>query len=147
MVEHPDTSDRQDRWQPCPEGTISGMVRRLERQRKFAVTSKIAAGVGALLVGVSIWFFRPGVSLLETDGDLPHGGITCREVLRHRSAWVSGELALTNPELAEHIQIHLAKCPPCEKKFRIVPQVSFRTSDRPAKGFDLSEMPLLALDR
>jgi hypothetical protein len=147
MVSHPDTSDREDRWQPCPEGTISGMVRRLERQRRMAVTSKVAAGAGVLLVAVSIWFFSPGFGLLQSGDGRPHGGISCREVLQHRSAWVSGELARTDPELAEHIRIHLAQCPPCEKKYHIAPQVSFRANDHPVKRVDLSRMPLLALDR
>ncbi len=109
-------------WVECPGGEISGMVDRLARQQKLAVSIKISAVAASLLIGAGIWFSLPGTSADPTtprqanvpEGEYQFGEVCCSEVAQYAAAFRSGEL---DDEKSAQIRQHIASCPHCGKEF------------------------------
>lgn len=117
-----DRSPDESGWVECPDGEISGMVDRLARQQKLAVSAKISAVAASLLVGAGIWFSLPGTSANPTtprhasvpEGEYQFGEICCSEVAKYAAAFREGTLY---EEKSDQIRQHIASCPHCGKKF------------------------------
>jgi anti-sigma factor RsiW len=109
-------------WGECPGGEISGMVDRLARQQKMAVSAKISAVAAALLIGTGIWFSLQSGHTNPTapqqantpEGEYQFGEICCSDVAQYAAAFNKGEL---DEEKTAQIRQHIASCPHCGKEF------------------------------
>lgn len=117
-----DSSPDESGWVDCPGGEISGMVDRLARQQKLAVSAKMSAVAACLLVGAGIWFSLPGTSADPTapqqanvpEGEYQFGSMCCSEVAEYAAAFREGTL---DEEKSDQIRQHIASCPHCGKEF------------------------------
>ena len=117
-----DSSPDESGWVECPGGEISGMVDRLARQQKLAVSAKISAVAACLLVGAGIWFSLPGTSADPTtprqanvpEGEYQFGSVCCSEVAEYAAAFREGTL---DEAKSGQIRQHIASCPNCGKAF------------------------------
>jgi len=117
-----DSSPDESGWVECPGGEISGMVDRLARQQKLAVSAKISAVAACLLVGAGIWFALPDNSGDSTapqqanapEGEYQFGSVCCSEVAEYAAAFREGTL---DDEKSGQIRQHIASCPHCGKEF------------------------------
>ncbi len=118
-VNNPQSEDQQhDQWEPCVDGEISQMVRRLNRSergrrlRQLASTSMVSLvlfAVGAIVAGGFVFYQEP-----------QFGGIGCTECLSHAAEYrdhVTGAALMADADLAGRIEVHLAKCACCRAKF------------------------------
>jgi hypothetical protein len=109
-------------WVECRGGEISGMVDRLARQQKIAMSAKVSAVAAALLIGAGIWFSLPGNSADPTvpqqanvpEGEYQFGSVCCSEVAEYAAAFREGKL---NEEKTDQIRQHIASCPHCGEEF------------------------------
>ena len=104
----------EDAWSDCAPGELQRVAVRLRgrRRREFLrQAGSVAAGVVVLGAGGYL-ATRTGTS----TPDQPYGGIACVEVVRLMPRYRANELSA---DLAEKIQIHLARCPECGKMDRM----------------------------
>jgi hypothetical protein len=97
-------------WCPCAPGELQRVAARLRgrRRREFLrQAGSVAAGVAVLGAGGYL-AARVGT---RPPGQ-PYGGIACAEVMRLMPRYRAKQLSA---EIAERIQIHLARCPECGK--------------------------------
>lgn len=104
------TDSQTSNWQPCSQGEVAGMVRRVQRRRRALAAARVTSLAAALLAVVAVWQFQP----LRPAASLP-GGISCQEVMHNHDAYQSGEL--DGREIADQIREHIAGCPHCAEKF------------------------------
>ncbi len=100
-------------WCPCVPGELQRVAARTRgrRRREFLrQAGSVAAGVAVLGVGGYL-----ATRLGTTPPGHPYGGIACADVVRLMPRYRAKEL---NAEIAERIQIHLARCPECGKMDR-----------------------------
>ena len=113
-------ADREDAWQPCAPGEISGMVSQLQDRRRAVVvgrTTFVAAMV--LLVAAASQFsgLTSPDDLADVPGSSEHdcGGILCSAAVAQLEAYRSGTL---DEKTTEQVRAHLEECPLCGPKFR-----------------------------
>jgi hypothetical protein len=125
-------------WVECPGGEISGMVDRLTRRQKLAVSARISAVAASLLIGAGVWFSLPGGSANTTaphqantpEGEYQFGSVCCSEVADYAAAFREGTL---DEEKSAQIRQHIASCPNCGKAFEKT-EAEPQTSIDPASG-------------
>lgn len=125
-------------WVECPGGEISGMVDRLARQQKLAVSAKLSALAASLLIGAGVWFSLPSGSADPTsphqtnapEGEYQFGSVCCSEVAEYAAAFREGKL---NEEKSAQIRQHIASCPNCGKALENT-EVEPQTSIDPTSG-------------
>ncbi len=101
-----DNQQQQDGWDPCPPGTLGGMVQALRVQRRIRQLTQagVVATSFAILLAVGFW------SVQQLQPEPSYGGITCSEVRSHGRDYLMGQVS---PELAQKIADHLKQCEPC----------------------------------
>lgn len=107
------TTNIRDFWEPCPSGELRRMVGRIktcQRRQFLQKLGGLAAGVAAVGAGgyAAAWWLSP-------SEDQPYGGITCTEVMAIMPLYHAGRL---DPDLANKVTIHLAKCSHCAWTYR-----------------------------
>lgn len=113
--------NREDAWQPCAPGEISGMVDRLQDRRRAVVVGRTTfAAAMVLLVAAASQFsgLGPGpedVADKPKSGEHDCGGILCSDVVAHFEAYRTGTL---DEETTAEVKAHLEECPLCGPKFR-----------------------------
>ena len=118
-----------DHWVPCPPGEISGMVERLQRQRRSVATVKAICGAAVVLFSVAVWQFWA-----SNDRDLER--ISCREVCSHLTDYQDGSLAKSDPKLLARIERHLEHCDSCVARLR--PTKPVASQDLPSTTISLA---------
>lgn len=99
-------------WEPCPEGTLAGTVRGIQRRRN----RREFVGLGIVAVGVFALFALIGL-VVQPFGSSPgfdHGNITCAETKPLLPDYLAGKL---DEETTARISKHLAACPDCKPLF------------------------------
>lgn len=101
-------------WQPCPQGELSRLGRRLARHRQRRVLLKKAGYVGAaaVVVATGAFIFVPRSANPDKP---PLASVSCKSVWENRQAFAAGTL---DPNLREQIVYHLEHCGKCERKYR-----------------------------
>lgn len=101
---------QEDAWSDCAPGELQRVAARVKgRQRRefLRQAGRVAAGVVVLGAGGYLATRAATSSPVQ-----PFGGIACAEVVRLMPRYRAKQLSA---DVAERIQIHLAKCPECGK--------------------------------
>jgi hypothetical protein len=109
-------NSKESGWVECPNGEISGMVKRVARQRSIAAAVRVSAVATVLLAGLGAWQFIPADShqAAQPEGERQFGSICCSDVARYAAAFQKGEL---DAEKTAQIRQHVAECPHCGQAF------------------------------
>lgn len=102
-----------DEWRPCPQGTLTGLSRRLKQRQRVRQLQKTVATVAVLLlaVGAGVLWLPQQPTMQEPS----YGGITCSEVQRVLPEVASGML---EQDTLTKVEQHLAECPHCAELAR-----------------------------
>jgi len=129
-------------WVPCCQGEISGLVNRLQRQRRLATTAKASSIVGVLLLGFGLWMFA-GAGSRSHQASAPKdeynfSSICCSEVTQYAAAFQKGEL---DEELTAQVREHVEQCPHCGPKFDKMARKPQASAVRPGDRFRVAALP------
>jgi len=101
-------SSKPDGWQPCQQGEIGRLVRRLKvarrRKRLLQVAGPAAAAVILVVAVVYLTSARPATA----------GPITCRQA---RAAMAERLEDRLTPEMTARVDQHLRDCPSCRRRY------------------------------
>lgn len=110
---------REDVWQPCPPGEISGMVTGLQNRRRAMVVGRTTfAAALVLLVAAASQFSglnTPEGPDTSVAGEHDCGGIHCSEAMAHLKAYREGTL---DEKTTAQVRAHVEECPLCGPRFR-----------------------------
>jgi hypothetical protein len=101
---------QEDAWSDCAPGELQRVATRLrDRRRREFLRQAGSVAAGVVVLGAGGYF----ATRAGTSSPLqPYGGIACAEVMRLMPRYRAQQLSA---DVAERIQIHLAKCPKCGK--------------------------------
>ncbi|MBC8290670.1 MAG: zf-HC2 domain-containing protein [Planctomycetes bacterium] len=114
-------ADREDNWQPCAPGEISGMVTQLQDRRRAVVVGRTTFVAAIVLLVAAVSQFSglnadpDDVADKPNSGEHDCGGILCSDVVAHFEAFRTGTL---DEETTAEVRAHLEECPLCGPKFR-----------------------------
>ena len=122
-----DSSD----WGPCPQGELTRVAGRLQRQRSLRRVARVAAITTVTLValaGIVVLFVPEATGWLFHPGEFHYGGISCSEIQRLLPELKAGTL---DEKTMARVRVHLDKCPHCQTFSRVL-------RDRPVQTGALS---------
>lgn len=122
-----DAEIREDGWQPCAPGEISGMVIRLQDRRRAVVVGRTTFAAALVLCAAAVSQYS-GLSPAEHDC----GGIVCSDVMAHLDAYRAGNL---DGKTTGQVRVHLEECPVCGPKFRKMTGESAKFEAGPGESF------------
>lgn len=126
----------QDRWEPCPQGTLvhtAGRIRARKRDRRRAKFVGTGGGIIAVLFVATMIAQQFG----SPDSTAPNvGQITCAKVQSLLPAYIAGKLEAA---MTGQVEKHLGGCPHCRHRYE-------KAKDETALPGDwLNESPQLAI--
>lgn len=100
-------------WEPCPQGTLSGLSQGLKRRRRRAEMTRDAGVMSVLLIALTAGWFA--VRSTKSSEESRYGGITCAELKQIVPDYLTRDL---DQLLVSRIEKHLTACPQCREYVR-----------------------------
>lgn len=113
-----DNNERQDDWQTCPTGAISGVAAQLVREQRARQLRTATTWAGGVLAMVLVAF--AAAQWIPARDSLPaYGGITCKVCVAAMPDYEQHlvfDKPMTEPT-TDQMQQHLADCKMCRAEF------------------------------